>query len=85
MEEYFKNIIKEEVDKFLLKEYSSVAPYKENLLRMIEEMSKYFEEIKEDIIRRKEMGDTRASLHETTFISIDRGIKQLLNDINKIV
>lgn len=85
MEDYFKNIIKEEVDKFLLKEYSSVAPYKENLLRMIKEMSQYFEEIKADIIRRKEMGDPRASLHETTFLSIDRDIKQLSNDINNIV
>ena len=85
MEEYFKYIIKEEVDKFLLKEYSTVAPYKENLLRMVKEMNQYFEELKMDIIKRKEMGDPKASLHDATFISIENDIKKLYNDINHII
>lgn len=85
MEESLKKIIKEEVDKFLLKEYSTVAPYKENLLRMINEMSKYLEDIKSDIIKRKQMGDPKASLHDITFISIEKDINKLSNDIMRII
>lgn len=84
MEEYFKYIIKEEVDKFLLKEYSSIAPYKENLSRIVTELSNYFNDIKQDIIARKNMGDTSVSLNDVTVLTLEKHIKALNDDIAKI-
>lgn len=84
MEEKLKSIIKEEINKFLLKEYSSIAPYKENLLKIATELSDYFNSIKQDIAARKNVGDTSVSLHDITLLSIEKHIKELMNDIYKI-
>lgn len=84
MEEYFKYIIKEEVDKFLLKEYSSIAPYKENLSRIVTELTNYFNDIKQDIIARKNMGDNSVSLNDITVLTLEKHIKALNDDISKI-
>lgn len=84
MENELRQIIKEEVDKFLLKEYSTIAPYKHNLLKLTKDLSDYFKEIKQDIIARKNLGDTRASLHDSTFIAIENDIKKLADDIMRI-
>ena len=71
------NIIKEEVDKFLLKEYSSIAPYKENLSRIVTELSNYFNDIKQDIIARKNMGDNSVSLNDITVFNIRKTYKRI--------
>ena len=84
MEEKIKSIIKEEINKLLLKEYSSVAPYKENLSRIVTELSNYFNDIKQDIIARKNMGDTSVSLNDVTFLTLEKHIKALNDDIAKI-
>lgn len=84
MEEKIKSIIKEEINKLLLKEYSSIAPYKENLSRIVTELTNYFNDIKQDIIARKNMGDNSVSLNDITVLTLEKHIKALNDDISKI-
>ena len=83
-ENTLKSMIKEEVDRILLKEYSCIAPYKENLVRIVNELQEYFKQIKEDIIARKNIGDNSVSLHDITLLSLENDIAKLVNDVKKI-